>query len=140
MGIEQNGRTPRLVPAQSHAAYMSTRPCNCAPSAMTNRGAEIAPSTEPVSPMLTSSLAWMLPFTLPRTTIDFADNCALTLPVGPTVRTCCRSSIVPSTSPSMTRSSPPLTSASMTTPFPIVVMPSGACGRRHAVRAATPPR
>ena len=84
MGIEQNGRTLRLVPAQSHAAYMSTRPCNCAPSAMTNRGAAIAPSTEPVSPIRTSSLAWMLPFTLPRTKTDFADNCALTLSVRPT--------------------------------------------------------
>ena len=29
----------------------------------------------------------MLPFTLPRTTTDFADNSALTLPVGPTVWT-----------------------------------------------------
>ena len=84
MGIEQNGRTLRLVPAQSHAAYMSTRPCNCAPSAMTNRGAARAPSTEPVSPIRTSSLAWMLPFTLPRTKTDFADNCALTLSVRPT--------------------------------------------------------
>ena len=37
---------------------------------------EIAPSTEPVSPIRTSSLAWMLPFTLPRTTTGFADNCA----------------------------------------------------------------
>ncbi len=55
---------------------MSTRPCKCAPPTMTNRGAEIAPSTEPVSPIRTSSLAWMLPFTLPRTTTGFADNCA----------------------------------------------------------------
>ena len=30
---------------------MSTRPCNRAPSAMTNRGTATAPSTEPVSPM-----------------------------------------------------------------------------------------
>ena len=42
--------------------------------------------------MLTRSLARMLPLTLPRTTTDFADNCTLTLPVGPTVRTWCRSS------------------------------------------------
>ena len=95
---------------------MSTRPCRCAPSAMTNRGAETAPSTEPVSPMLTRPLAWMVPVTLPKTSTDFADNCALTLPVGPTVRTCCRSSIVPATLPSMRMFSPPLTSRSMTTP------------------------
>ena len=78
--------------------------------------------------MLTRSLARMLPFTLPRTTTDFANKFALTLPVGPTVRTCCRSSILPSTLPSMTRFSPRLTSPSMTTHFPIRVMSSGVCG------------
>ena len=36
------------------------------------QGVVIAPSTEPVSPIRTSSLAAMLPLTLPRTTTDFA--------------------------------------------------------------------
>ena len=67
---------------------------------------------------------WMLPLTLPRTTTAFADNSALALPVEPT--TCCGSSIVPSTWPSTTRSSSPLTSPSMTTPCPIVAVLSGA--------------
>ena len=45
---------------------------------MTNRGVVIAPTTEPVSRMLTRSLASMLAFTLPSTTTDFADNSVLT--------------------------------------------------------------
>ena len=70
-----------VVPAQSHAAYMFTRPCSCAPTTMTNCGAVIAPSTEPVSPMLTRSLARDAPLTLPSTTTDFADK-ILVMPSG----------------------------------------------------------
>jgi hypothetical protein len=79
----------------------------------------MSPSTEPLSRMSTFSLAVTLPVTSPRMTTDFAKTCALILPFGPMVRTFCRSSILPSTWPSIVRSSLPFSSPLMTTDFPM---------------------
>ena len=87
---------------------------------MATRGAVMSPSTEPFSLMLTLSLAVTLPFTSPSTTTDFANTCALILPLGPIVSTCWRSSILPSTRPSTVRSSLPFSSPLMTTDFPML--------------------
>ncbi len=98
---------------------MSMLPRKCAPSAIATRGAAMSPSTEPLSRMSTFSLAVTLPVTSPRMTTDFAKTCALIRPFGPMVRTFWRSSILPSTCPSMVRSSLPLSSPLMTTDFPM---------------------
>src|SRR5262245_45956259 len=94
-------------------------PRKWAPSAMATRGAAMSPSTEPLSRMSTFSLAVTLPVTSPRMTTDLANTCALIFPFGPIVRTFWRSSILPSTWPSIVRSSLPLSSPLMTTDFPM---------------------
>ncbi len=98
---------------------MSMLPRKCAPSAMATRGAAMSPSTEPLSRMSTFSLAVTLPVTSPRMTTDLANTWALILPFGPIVSTFCRSSILPSTWPSIVRSSLPLSSPLMTTDLPM---------------------
>ena len=94
-------------------------PRKWAPSAIATRGEIRSPSTEPLSRMSTFSEAVTLPTTSPRTMTDLANTAALILPFGPIVRTFWRSSILPSTWPSMVRSSLPLSSPLMTTDLPM---------------------
>jgi hypothetical protein len=53
---------------------------------------------------------------------DFANTCALILPFGPIVSTWSRSWIVPSTCPSIVRSSLPFSSPLITTDLPMFTM------------------
>ena len=82
-------------------------------------GAAMSPSTEPLSRMSTFSVAVTLPVTSPRMMTDLANTCALIRPFGPMVSTFCRSSILPSTCPSIVRSSLPFSSPLMTTDLPM---------------------
>ena len=77
MGIEQNGRTPRLV-LHVHAV-LQLRPVGHDRPPSRDRTVYRAGRTK-AHPR---QLARMLPCILPTTTNDFADECALTLPVGP---------------------------------------------------------
>ena len=128
MGIEQNGRRPRLAPAQSHAAYVSTRPCNGAPSAM-------AKPRSRDSTFDRAGVADTHQLARPDAPVHLAENhdrLRRQLRLDPAGRTDGQDML-----PQLDRPVdlavddevlPPLTSPSMTTPFPIVVMPSGACG------------
>ena len=116
---------------------MSMPPRNRAPSAMATLGAVMSPSTEPLSRIATLSVALMSPKTSPSTMTDFANTPALIRPCGPIVRTCCLSSILPSTCPSMVRSSLPLSSPLITTDLPMFTT-SRSATRPPARDAPTP--
>src|SRR5262245_12324530 len=98
---------------------MSTLPRKCAPSAMATRGETMSPSTEPPSRISTFSDALTLPLTSPRTMTVLANIWALMRPLGPIVSKWSLSSILPSTWPSIVRSSLPLSSPLMTTDLPM---------------------
>jgi hypothetical protein len=102
---------------------MSMLPRKWAPSAIATRGAAMSPSTDPLSRRSTFSDAVTLPVTSPRITTDLANTCALIRPLGPIVNTFWRSSIFPSTWPSMVRSSLPVSSPLITTDLPIFTGP-----------------
>ena len=99
-------------------------PRKCEPSAIATRGATMSPSTDPDSLMSTFSVAFKLPVTWPRTTIALALTCALMRPFEPTVRMWSRSSILPSTRPSIVRSSLPLSSPLMMIDLPMLAISS----------------
>ena len=112
------------------ARCMSMAPRKCAPSAMATRGEVTSPSTEPLSRMSTFSDAVTLPVTSPRTITCLANTSARIFPLGPIVRVLSRSSIWPSTLPSMVRSSLPLSSPLMITDLPMFTLSLPvACGR-----------
>ena len=88
---------------------------------MAMRGDVMSPSTEPFSRMLTTSIAVIFPVTRPRTSTDLASSrSALIRPLGPTVSTFSRNSILPSNCPSMVRFSLPLNSPLMMTDLPML--------------------
>src|SRR5688572_15415549 len=108
-----------FVSAFSPARCMSIEPRKCAPSEMATRGAMRSPSTEPLSRMSIFSTAVMFPCTCPCTTTDLARIFAMILPLALMVSMFCRSSMVPSTSPSMVMSSLALKAPLTTTLLPM---------------------
>ena len=103
-----------------------------------DRGETMSPSTEPPSRMSTFSDAVTLPLTSPSTMTALANTCALILPFGPIVSTWSFSSILPSTWPSMVRSSLPFSSPLMTTDLPMFtrslsIRRLSACGAADAL-------
>ena len=117
--LHGGGRGGGLAAGFAEPRCMSTLPRKCAPSAIATRGEAMSPSTEPLSRMSTFSDAVTLPVTSPSTTTDFAKTSALILPLGPMVSTLSLSSILPSTWPSIVRSSLPLSSPLMMTDLPM---------------------
>ena len=119
-------------------------PFTTAPSATTSRGAITSPSTMPVAWISTRSVPRTLPATRPITTTDFACTSALIAPFAPIVSRLLGSVTLPSTLPSITRSSSPVRSPLIVidlpmfamSPFPSRSRPRGAGGGLRARRAA----
>ena len=89
---------------------MSMLPRKCAPSAIATAGRRCRRPPTRCRGCPPISLALMLPVSSPQTTTAFAKTCALMRPFWPIVSVWSRSSILPSTCPSIVRSSLPSSS------------------------------